>query len=68
MPIYEYACDLCAHRFEVVQSIRDAPLKDCPSCEEPGLSKLISRSGFQLKGGGWAADLYGPSGTQKKEG
>ena len=31
----------------------DQPLKDCPSCGEPKLEKLVSSAGFQLKGGGW---------------
>ncbi len=33
----------------------DAPLKDCPSCNKPALSKKISAAGFRLKGTGWYA-------------
>ena len=33
----------------------DAPLKDCPSCEQPTLNKKISAAGFRLTRTGWYA-------------
>jgi len=53
MPIYEYRCDNCAHEFETIQKVSDAPLKVCPACSEEALRKKISAAGFRLKGGGW---------------
>ena len=53
MPIYEYRCGSCGHEFEAMQKMNDAPLTDCPGCEKPELTKLISAAGFRLKGGGW---------------
>ena len=53
MPIYEYECKVCGHKLEKLQRISDAPLKDCPACEEPGLRKLVSAVAFRLKGDGW---------------
>lgn len=53
MPIYEYQCKACGHEFESIQKISDAPLGDCPECNEPELKKLVSAAGFRLKGGGW---------------
>ena len=53
MPIYEYQCESCEHKMEALQKISDDPLKDCPSCNQPSLKKLISAAGFRLKGGGW---------------
>lgn len=53
MPIYEYQCTACGHRFDKLQKISDAPLADCPSCNQPKLHKLVSAAGFQLKGNGW---------------
>jgi len=53
MPIYEYQCDACEHKFEKLQKISDDPLKDCPACNEPKLNKLVSAAAFRLKGGGW---------------
>jgi len=59
MPIYEYQCTGCSHRFEALQKISEEPLKDCPSCEDGEVTKLISRTSFVLKGGGWYKDHYG---------
>ena len=53
MPIYEYECKACGHRFEAIQKISDDPLTDCPQCQKKELKKLISAAGFRLKGGGW---------------
>lgn len=53
MPIYEYQCSACGHRMEAIQKMADQPLKDCPNCNEPQLSKLVSAAGFRLKGSGW---------------
>ncbi len=30
MPTYDYSCEKCNGTFEIVQSMRDAPLKECP--------------------------------------
>ncbi|WP_196140596.1 FmdB family zinc ribbon protein [Aliikangiella sp. G2MR2-5] len=53
MPIYEYKCTACDHRLEKLQRMSDDPLKDCPECKEPALSKLVSAAGFRLTGTGW---------------
>lgn len=58
MPIYEYECQACGHRFEEWQKMSDEPIKVCPACAAPRVEKLISHSSFQLKGGGWYSDLY----------
>lgn len=53
MPFYEYRCDRCDHHFEALQKFSDQALQNCPACEASGLRKLISASGFRLKGEGW---------------
>jgi putative FmdB family regulatory protein len=58
MPIYEYACRACGHTFEEWQKMSDAPVRTCPKCKKKKVDKLISQTAFQLKGGGWYADLY----------
>lgn len=55
MPIYEYRCGECGFQKEFLQRMSDAPLKDCPECGKPALTKLLSAAGFQLKGTGWYA-------------
>ncbi|AUX40849.1 FmdB family transcriptional regulator [Sorangium cellulosum] len=65
MPTYEYACTSCAHEWEAEQSIKEAPLSECPSCGNATARRQISRgTGFILKGGGWYSDLYA-SGSNK---
>ena len=59
MPIYEYECQACAHRFEEWQKMSDKPIRVCPKCKARKVQKLISHTSFQLKGGGWYSDLYG---------
>ena len=61
MPIYEYRCTSCGHTLEVIQKFNDKPLKKCTECSGV-LEKLISRSAFQLKGGGWYNEGYGGQG------
>ena len=53
MPIYEYCCRDCGHRLEAIQRLADAPLTDCPACNQPSLKKQVSAPSFRLSGGGW---------------
>src|SRR4051812_49644256 len=64
MPVYEYECGACGHRFEEWQKITDKPIKTCPKCKAKKVEKLISATSFHLKGGGWYSDLY----SSKKSG
>jgi len=67
MPIYEYACEKCKSEFEVEQRITDAPVKTCPYCKSKKIKRLISRTSFVLKGGGWYSDLYSSSGAKNEK-
>ena len=58
MPVYEYACEKCNHEFEAEQRISDDPIRTCPKCRARKVKRLISRTSFVLKGGGWYSDLY----------
>ena len=68
MPLREYQCDACGHRFEVIQKMSDAPLDTCPKCGGP-LQKLQAAPAFHLKGTGWYATDYAKqdSSSSKKE-
>jgi putative FmdB family regulatory protein len=57
MPTYGYQCGRCAHKFEVRQSMSDAPLKDCPECGGE-LRKLLYPVGVQFKGSGFYTTDY----------
>jgi len=70
MPIYEYACGACGHRFEEWQKMSDKPVRTCPKCKAKKVEKLISHTSFTLKGGGWYSDLYAgpkPAGAAAKD-
>ena len=57
MPLYEYECDACGHRFEKIQKFSDALVKKCPNCGGP-CHKLISSPAIQFKGTGWYITDY----------
>ena len=61
MPLYEYECDACHHRFEVIQKFSDAPLTECPKCGGH-LQKLLSSPAIQFKGSGWYITDYARAG------
>jgi len=70
MPIYEYECDKCGVTFEAMQAISAKPLKTCNGlgCDDKDNGKvrrIVSASGFILKGSGWYASDY-PSEDRKK--
>lgn len=67
MPVYEYECPQCEKIFEVQQKMTDEPLSNCPECGGT-VKKLISRSSFHLKGGGWYADGYSESSAKDGNG
>ncbi len=66
MPIYEYQCKDCGHRFDELRSY-DEPDPSCPKCESLKTAKLVSRTSFSLKGGGWYKDHYGLKPSPKKD-
>ncbi len=65
MPIYEYQCPHCQHRFELLQKISDPAPADCPRCAQPRPRKLVSSVAFRLKGAGWYETDF-KSGDKKK--
>jgi putative FmdB family regulatory protein len=62
MPLYEYQCDKCTHRFEVIQKFSDAPIDVCPKCGGGPVMKLLSSPAIQFKGSGWYITDYARKG------
>jgi len=58
MPLYEYQCDACGVRFELIRKFSDPPLEVCPTCGKGPVQKLISSPAFQFKGSGWYITDY----------
>jgi putative FmdB family regulatory protein len=63
MPLYEYQCDACAHRFEVIQQYKDAPIAVCPKCAGT-VKKLFSSPAIQFKGSGFYITDYARKGSE----
>lgn len=63
MPIYEYECKRCGHRFELIQKFSDKPRKRCPECRG-AVERLISSPAIRFKGTGWYVTDY----ADKKKG
>lgn len=67
MPLYEYQCDACGHRFERIQKFSDPLVAVCPKCGGP-VQKLFSSPAFQFKGSGWyVTDYAKPSDSEKEK-
>jgi putative FmdB family regulatory protein len=63
MPLYEYQCEACAHRFEQIRRFSDPPLTTCPECEGT-VRKLLSPPAIQFKGTGWYVTDYARQGKK----
>ena len=57
MPIYEYQCKKCGHRFERMQKHSDPPPRKCPECGGK-VEQLLSAPAVQFKGSGWYVTDY----------
>jgi putative FmdB family regulatory protein len=57
MPLYEYECKKCHHRFERLQKFSDPHVKKCPKCGGP-IEQVISAPAVQFKGSGWYVTDY----------
>lgn len=57
MPLYEYECKKCHHRFERIQKFSDPHVKKCPECGGP-VEQVISAPAVQFKGSGWYVTDY----------
>jgi putative FmdB family regulatory protein len=76
MPLYEYQCGTCAHRFEKIQKFSDPGPDACPACGGGPVTRMPSSPAIQFKGTGWYITDYakktgtdaGKSGAEKAEG
>ncbi len=67
MPLYEYQCDACNFRFEVIQRFSDPPVERCQSCGGT-VHKLLSSPAIQFKGSGWYITDYARKGMKAPAG
>jgi putative FmdB family regulatory protein len=62
MPLYEYQCEKCGHRFEKIQKFSDKMVKKCPKCGGR-VEQMISAPAVQFKGSGWYVTDYAKKST-----
>jgi len=67
MPLYEYQCGACGHRFEIIQKFSDGPPEACRQCGKGPLQRLQSSPAFQFKGTGWYVTDYAGKGRSGGE-
>jgi putative FmdB family regulatory protein len=62
MPLYEYLCKKCGHRFEEIKKFSDKQPKKCPECGGV-IEQVISAPAVQFKGSGWYVTDYAKKGA-----
>jgi putative FmdB family regulatory protein len=66
MPIYEFECASCGHRFDRLQKLSDDDPTICPSCAAPQLHRRVSAPSFRLAGSGWYETDFKKDGDKKR--
>ena len=62
VPLYEYQCDACGCRFEVIQKYSDSAVESCKECGKGPVHRLLSSPAIQFKGTGWYITDYAQKG------
>jgi putative FmdB family regulatory protein len=68
MPLYEYECDACGQRFEVIKKFSDPLAKTCAKCGKGPVHRLLSSPAIQFKGSGWYITDYAQKGKSDSAG
>ena len=66
MPIYEFECVQCGHRFDRLQKLSDPDPSACPSCKAPRVQRKVSAPAFRLAGSGWYETDFKKDGDKKR--
>ena len=53
MPIYEYECNDCGNRFEILQGVNEKPDLKCDNCKGGSVRRVLSPGAFVFKGNGF---------------
>lgn len=67
MPLFEFECESCHHRFEELLMISDIKIPECPECHEDQVKKLVSAGAIRANGAsassaGFSAPSCSPGG------
>lgn len=66
MPIYEFECGSCGHRFDRLQKLSDADPTVCPACTAAQLHRRLTAPSFRLAGSGWYETDFKKDGDKKR--
>jgi putative FmdB family regulatory protein len=66
VPLYEYKCEKCGHRFEKIESVGASSTKKCPQCGAKA-ERQLSAPSIQFKGSGWYVTDYAGKGSASSE-
>ncbi|MFC5743871.1 FmdB family zinc ribbon protein [Dyella tabacisoli] len=66
MPIYEFECSGCGHRFDRLQKLSDPDPETCPQCAAPRVQRKLSAPSFRLAGSGWYETDFKKDGDKKR--
>jgi putative FmdB family regulatory protein len=67
MPLYEYECEACGRRFEVIRKFSESELDACTLCGKGPVRRLASSPAIQFKGTGWYITDYASKGKSGSE-
>ena len=67
MPLYEYECEACGRRFEVIRKFSDRPLDACTQCGNGPVKRLPSSPAIQFKGSGFYITDYAKKGETSEQ-
>lgn len=65
VPLYEYQCKACKHKFERIQKFSDPPPTKCPECGKGKIQQMMSAPAVQFKGSGFYVTDYGKKGSSE---
>jgi len=66
MPLYEYECEACGQRFELIRKFSDPPVDVCALCGKGPITRLFSSPAIQFKGSGFYITDYAKKGEGGK--
>jgi putative FmdB family regulatory protein len=66
MPIYEFECSGCGHRFDRLQKLSDPDPSVCPACDVAEVKRRLSAPSFRLAGSGWYETDFKKDGDKKR--
>ena len=67
MPLYEYECEACGRRIEVIRKFSDPPLDACTQCGSGPVTRLPSSPAIQFKGSGFYITDYAKKGKTDEQ-